>query len=524
MACAVASGSASCESSYTSAFALATADALGIFHEVPLLSAGECDTLIAAAERHAKEIGGWKFYGDHEGAATRHAQVDDLPTADRRWLQIRTAEHVVPLLSKLYGLPSEARLREEYRVVKYCADSPAASVALHSDGTPLSLVCPLNEGFGGGGTYVRVLDRAICSAKGHALLFCGKWMHSGLPCHTGIRYVLTGFFQWESEGAALTRAVDRIQRSEECFSVVQRLCPNGRWLHRSVGARGHDGVFDRARCASCHAVGRSERPVHHCAAAGCCGMRSCSRCVYASALEGHSRGTPAVPRVDSEMACVTEPRITTSALLFGGFATVPAPGMHVRWAADSIPLLLEPANWGSPPIPIQIRRGESGVDALRRAGITGADEALRFNPAGLSSLLCGDGHASEPRPNVPHMRADFRYDVTVPDGMAVVGGASLLKVWRVSQGLDDGGAPWTDHARPLLVRDDVDAESFGECCIGCRSLPEAVTLLPDGEADLTVELTAPMQPGPYRCYFRVVPAGSLVGFGDRLWADFVVSE
>jgi hypothetical protein len=189
--------------------------------------------------------------------------------------------------------------------------------------------------------------------------------------------------------------------------------------------------------------------------------------------------------------------------------------MHVRWVSDPIALLVESPDWGSPPIQVEIRRGDSGVEALCRFGIVSSDERLRIEAAGMTSGLCDESR--------PTMRADFVSDVTVLDGMTVASGASLLKVWRVSQGLDYGGVPWTDHARPVLVRDDVDAESFGECCVGCRSLPEEVIFLPDGEAELQVELLAPMRPGPYRCYFRVVPADSLVGFGDRLWADFVVS-
>ena len=88
------------------------------------------------------------------------------------------AERALPRLAAFFGLEEVALLT--LRVVKYVAGSACAGLPLHSDGSAVSFVCSLNA-CAGGGTYVRTLKRVLKPAAGHALFFCGRWLHAGVP-------------------------------------------------------------------------------------------------------------------------------------------------------------------------------------------------------------------------------------------------------------------------------------------------------------------------------------------------------
>ncbi|EQC40430.1 hypothetical protein SDRG_02326 [Saprolegnia diclina VS20] len=123
------------------------------------------------------------------------------------------------------------------------------------------------------------------------------------------------------------------------------------------------------------------------------------------------------------------------------------------------------------------------------------------------------GHRHAPSPETarsPYLRCRFVEDVTLPDGSVVVAGQPLMKQWR----LENNG----DHAWPAgclvhmvggvgMVVDDV----------ACSVPP----LGPGEQCVLSMDLTAPQEPGRYVCYFRVcMPSGSR--FGHRFWVDISV--
>ncbi|KAL1500423.1 hypothetical protein AB1Y20_013080 [Prymnesium parvum] len=484
--------STECHRRHTSALALAAADSLGVLHQEPFLPASECERLVDAVERHAQQCGGWPLLGDYEGATSRHVQLEHVPSL-HPWLQRHVVGAIVPRLARLFSLDGGALLRPHCRVVKYEADvaRPAHTIALHSDGTPFSFILSLNHAFAGGGTYVRCLDRAFSPPVGSALLFCGRWLHCGLPVRSGVRYVLAGFVEIDGVPADLEEALCRVRRLEERLSVVPRLCADGEGLRRRIDGGG-------TPCALCGTVGRAGRTCHSCAK---CGFVACTRCLYA-------RAGPA--------ACE------------GGEGSWPWRG--------ALPLLVEVerCEWSLSATTIELRPEEKGRAALTRHGVP----------------VSGAAQGEEGQDGRGERHALFVDDLTVPDGASVRPGQVFTKVWLLSQGVEVGAMHWPEEAvdESQLVRDDVDAETFENArWVGHRVLPGAVCLVgrerrgrgeqecgdagdeddsnndtPRHLVEVKVELVAPEQPGRYRVYFRLVHRNSLDGFGDRLWADFVV--
>jgi len=81
---------------------------------------------------------------------------------------------------------------DEAFVVHYSPDKQK-SLNVHTDGSPLSFVCALNDDFEGGGTHFPYLDTSCIPKKGECCLFSGQQHHEGLETLNGERYILTGF-------------------------------------------------------------------------------------------------------------------------------------------------------------------------------------------------------------------------------------------------------------------------------------------------------------------------------------------
>ena len=395
----------------------------GDFYDAVLLSTDECESIIAAAEASEE----WRSRGEYNGHRTTDMDASSLLP----WLSSCVRERFLPLLRQHFGV-SEATL-ESLRVVKYVGGTSCAGLPLHSDGTPLSFVCALTPS-SSAGTYVRVLRRVISPPAGHALLFCGRWLHAGVRVLNGeVRYVLTGFVE-AALGQSAAASIERIAAYEQQASITPRSCPAERcWLRREFASAPIGTVAGGRICTGC---GLEVAPcaVRHCCDAGCCGTRWCDACLAAA--------------VEAEVA--------------------------------------------------------------DRAG------------------------SDDDRDELPEYRCEFVCDVSLPDGSLVAPGSVVRKVWRLSQALADGSAPWGMEStlrRPRLVRSDFDAdESIGSRCLG----EAAITLIrDDGEEDglveAAVELVAPTRPGAYRLFFSLVigrdrHGGALASMAgcDELFADFYV--
>ena len=245
-------------------------DAWDEIHERELLPAAKCASLITDAEAS----GGFRLRGEYSGTETY--DLDATALVPQRW----TTDLILPLLQKMFGVRTVACVDAPLRIVKYVAGGRTSGIGLHSDGSELSFVCALNDDFEGGGTYFRKDGRIYLPPTGSALIFCGRWVHSGVMATRGVRYVLTGFFTIDGTVEKHAR-VEAIREQEEKASYAMRECPNGCFLTREF-----DGFFCGSTPQSCSRCGVAVRVRHQCCARGTgwcdCGTSWCGQCLEAT--------------------------------------------------------------------------------------------------------------------------------------------------------------------------------------------------------------------------------------------------
>ncbi len=112
---------------------------------------------------------------------------------------------------------------------------------------------------------------------------------------------------------------------------------------------------------------------------------------------------------------------------------------------------------------------------------------------------------------LPCLRAKFVADVTVPDGTRMEPGQTFTKTWRLQ---NTGSCAWTPQF--AVVFDSGDRMNAAE------ATPIGQTVAPGQTVDVSVELTAPQNPGTYRANFKLrSPEGEVFGLGDRHAAFYV---
>ena len=178
----------------------ATRPVEGLIHEtrVPLLSASECDAIVAEAEELAAARG-W--------TTTRHGNfpTTDLPLKELPRTLAFLNEHALPkriypmLADRFAGLLPDAdgrclRVVDAF-VVKYDAAGGQTELKPHRDGSVFSFNIALNERceYEGGGTWFAGIDRAFAIEKGHVLAHMSGMLHGGHPITSGTRYILVSF-------------------------------------------------------------------------------------------------------------------------------------------------------------------------------------------------------------------------------------------------------------------------------------------------------------------------------------------
>ena len=440
-------------------------------HVAPIFAANECESIISAAEAHAD--GDWPCRGEYLGHRTIDVDALELATL-QPWLLQAVQERALVLLASLFGV-TDLRIAS-LRVVKYDAATQYDALPLHSDGSSLSFVCALNA-CAGGGTYVRALRRVLTPAVGHALLFCGRWLHAGVRVESGVRYVLAGFC--EATLPPMTqRALARVVAVEQRASAARRLCPRQHWLRREFCA---DGASAERACSSCAAAVPADAARHCCAAEGCCGTRWCDTCLdaaEASAEESVEASEAAEEPLSSVAAAEGQVRSDGLVSEFVADVTMPdgvrvAPGRTVRkvWRLQM--------HWD----------GEGGD-----SGGGGGGEGGEGGGGGGNAAWWG----ADPRRRPRLVRGDYDSDESICS--RCLGDTAITPVTS-SDTADD------DDTRGYAV--DLSAR-------------RAVLV------DVAVELVTPRRPGAYRIFFRL-----LVGTGERivpvtgcdeLFVDFVVVE
>ena len=163
----------------------------------PLLTASECDAIVAESEEWATAAGGW--------TSKRHFNhpTTDIPLAELpRTRELLNADvlpsRIYPMLGNAFerSLPNWRALRvADAFVVKYNAAAGQTHLSTHRDGSVLSFNIALNERgeYEGGGTWFEGLGRSVPIEKGHVCCHASGVLHGGHPISSGTRYILVAF-------------------------------------------------------------------------------------------------------------------------------------------------------------------------------------------------------------------------------------------------------------------------------------------------------------------------------------------
>jgi len=112
-------------------------------------------------------------------------------------------------------------------------------------------------------------------------------------------------------------------------------------------------------------------------------------------------------------------------------------------------------------------------------------------------------------------QVDFVADVTIPDGTIIPANATFKKTWKIR---NSGQSTWTtDYA--LVFIDGATMSTLSSI-----SMPEVVA--PGATVNISVDMTAPNEPGAYRGYWKLkAPGGATFGVPPNdgaLWVDIYV--
>ena len=105
----------------------------------------------------------------------------------------------------------------------------------------------------------------------------------------------------------------------------------------------------------------------------------------------------------------------------------------------------------------------------------------------------------------------FLGDVTVPDGLYVIGGSSITKVWQI---MNTGTCAWTPDYKLLNV---------SGAPMGANILMLEHTVNPGEIVDLNVTLKAPVGTGYYSSTWQMASPEN-VGFGSLIWSEIYVPQ
>jgi hypothetical protein len=103
----------------------------------------------------------------------------------------------------------------------------------------------------------------------------------------------------------------------------------------------------------------------------------------------------------------------------------------------------------------------------------------------------------------------FMQDITVPDGQHFLAGQTVVKTWQVR---NDGSCAWGRGYSLRLV------DGIAMSAIDRQALPEAV---PGDVVEITVQFTAPQQPGTYRSAWKAHDQTDQP-FGVQIYVEIIV--
>ena len=129
--------------------------------------------------------------------------------------------------------------------------------------------------------------------------------------------------------------------------------------------------------------------------------------------------------------------------------------------------------------------------------------------------------ARSPQPDVTpsqagacnRVAAGVPFDITIPDDTIMQPGQSFTKTWRL---VNSGSCKWTRLYKLVFYSQNPLGATYEQFLPG--------EVLPGYAVDLSVEFTAPLQPGTYRSNWMLqAPDGTLFGLGMNADTPFYVS-
>ena len=140
---------------------------------------------------------------------------------------------------------------------------------------------------------------------------------------------------------------------------------------------------------------------------------------------------------------------------------------------------------------------------------TGSPQTGSEHIGPLPNLRAAIEAIAQPPPPPTTDSATFLSHVTLPDGSAVSPGQALVKTWHV---LNSGTSNWNGYKLRFVGGDRLGAPTE-------TSIP---TTGSQSTVDISINLTAPTQPGNYSGYFQIINASETEVPGGRLWVKISV--
>jgi hypothetical protein len=161
---------------------------------------------------YSEPIGWQKVRHQDKPTTDLNIMTDPFTLEDQVWFQQNiTNQRLMPIISRIYGIPIRSIQIYDMFIVRYDADNVTSSTSLrrnklekHTDGSDISFSIFLNSNFSGGGTqfWNRHTQKPFAllqppyrnvSADGHMSIFSGRIEHEGYPISQGQRFIIVGF-------------------------------------------------------------------------------------------------------------------------------------------------------------------------------------------------------------------------------------------------------------------------------------------------------------------------------------------
>jgi len=164
-----------------------------------------------------------------------------------------------------------------------------------------------------------------------------------------------------------------------------------------------------------------------------------------------------------------------------------------------------------------------GLQPISPADLTATSNAAAVaanqTPAGSPPTATTQTQVQAPTPvpptatSIPCDKVSFVKDVSIPDDTKMTPGSAFTKTWRLKNA---GSCPWTSGYKLVFDR--------GDAMGGPKDvLLTTGSVAPGQTIDVSVNLTAPANPGTYQGFWKLRnPSGVLFGWGDKADSAFWV--